>query len=314
MASGPALAGLLEFRYTKWGITFNANTLPGWIMGGAWFLYLFWVLISFKEPLRPPVSADEGSPSAPKANHMKREKSRAEQDGLLEPFLSVKASEIDEAALKNKSKQHSKKAVTSFREAYKLLTAPVKVQLFIYFMLKYAMEILLSESSVVTQYYFGWGTRSVALFLALLGLTVLPVNWVVGSYASNLFQDRQLLIGAELLTCAGLVLSFDYKIFPYTATQYLVGGFILFVSSEVLEGVNLSLLSKVMSSKLSRGTYNGGLLSTEAGTLARVVSDCTITLAGYLGTGMLLNATLAPTLLIGILGVVGTLYTYDSMF
>jgi hypothetical protein len=49
---------------------------------------------------------------------------------------------------------------------------------------------LLSESSVVTQYYFSWGTRSVALFLALLGLTVLPVNWVVGSYASNIFQDR----------------------------------------------------------------------------------------------------------------------------
>lgn len=65
-----------------------------------------------------------------------------------------------------------------------------QVQLYIYFMLKFAMEILLSESSVVTQYYFAWGTRSVALFLALLGLTVLPVNWVVGSYASNLFQDR----------------------------------------------------------------------------------------------------------------------------
>lgn len=57
-------------------------------------------------------------------------------------------------------------------------------------MLKFAMEILLSESSVVTAHYFQWGTRSVSLFLALLGLTVLPVNWIVGSYASNLFQDR----------------------------------------------------------------------------------------------------------------------------
>lgn len=65
MASGPALAGLLQFRYTKWGITFNANTLPGWIMGGAWFLYLFWVLIFFKEPVRPHISTDEVSPSAP---------------------------------------------------------------------------------------------------------------------------------------------------------------------------------------------------------------------------------------------------------
>lgn len=79
-------------------------------------------------------------------------------------------------------------------------------------------------------------------------------------------------------------------------------------------GVNLSLLSKVMSSKLSRGTYNGGLLSTEAGTLARVISDCTITLTGYLGQDKLLNATMGPTLLIAILGVVGTLYTYESMF
>jgi hypothetical protein len=57
-------------------------------------------------------------------------------------------------------------------------------------MLKYAMEILLSESSVVTAYYFNWTTSSVAIFLALLGLTLLPVNVVVGNYISNMFEDR----------------------------------------------------------------------------------------------------------------------------
>ena len=57
-------------------------------------------------------------------------------------------------------------------------------------MLKYAMEILLSESSVVTTYYFNWSTSSVAIFLASLGLTVLPVNILVGSYISNMFEDR----------------------------------------------------------------------------------------------------------------------------
>jgi hypothetical protein len=66
----------------------------------------------------------------------------------------------------------------------------MQVQLFIYFMLKFAMEILVSESSVVTAHYFQWSIHSVALFLALLGLTVLPVNWVIGSYTSNIFQDR----------------------------------------------------------------------------------------------------------------------------
>jgi len=71
-----------------------------------------------------------------------------------------------------------------------LVQREMQVQLFIYFMLKFAMEILVSESSVVTAHYFQWSIHSVAMFLALLGLTVLPVNWVIGSYASNIFQDR----------------------------------------------------------------------------------------------------------------------------
>ena len=65
-----------------------------------------------------------------------------------------------------------------------------QVQLLIYFMLKYVIEILLSESSVITTYYFHWATSKVAIFLASLGLTVLPVNIVVGSYISNMFEDR----------------------------------------------------------------------------------------------------------------------------
>jgi hypothetical protein len=78
--------------------------------------------------------------------------------------------------------------------------------------------------------------------------------------------------------------------------------------------VNLSLLSRVMSSRLSRGTYNGGLLSTEAGTLARVVADATITAAGYLGTDLLLNVTLLPPLVICIVSIAATLYTYNNLY
>lgn len=79
-------------------------------------------------------------------------------------------------------------------------------------------------------------------------------------------------------------------------------------------GVNLALLSKVMSSRLARGTFNGGLLSTEAGTLARVVADVAITLAGYVGDSLLLNITMAPTLVVGILSIVATVATYNSLF
>ncbi len=69
-----------------------------------------------------------------------------------------------------------------------------------------------------------------------------------------------------------------------------------------------------MSSRLARGTYNGGLLSTEAGTVARVVADGTITLTGYFGESKLLNLTMLPTLVIGLLSIAGTLVTYNSMF
>ena len=69
-----------------------------------------------------------------------------------------------------------------------------------------------------------------------------------------------------------------------------------------------------MSSRLSRGTYNGGLLSTEAGTIARVIADGTITLAGYLGQSRLLNITLLPSLFICISSIVATCFTYNSLY
>jgi hypothetical protein len=69
-----------------------------------------------------------------------------------------------------------------------------------------------------------------------------------------------------------------------------------------------------MSSRLSRGTYNGGLLSTEAGTIARVIADATITLAGYFGVSRLLNMTLLPSLFICIASIIATFYTYNSLY
>ncbi|EEE62624.1 hypothetical protein OsJ_17427 [Oryza sativa Japonica Group] len=113
---------------------------------------------------------------------------------------------------------------------------------------------------------------------------------------------------------AGVMLSFKLTV-EYTAAQYVCSAVLTFVSAEVVEGVNLSLLSRVMSARLSRGTYNGGLLSTEAGTVARVVADGTITAAGLLaGEGRLLNATLLPALLVCVASIAATLSTYNSLF
>lgn len=315
MACGPALAGLLQADFKIYGLSINANTLPGWVMALAWLLYLVWLGISFKEPDR---HREDQFPQKTEAATDRVDSAKLE-DGLAKPLLitSDDKPEIEDDDQdyddSEESPEESRKPATSIASAYRLLTPSVKVQLLIYFMLKYAMEILLSESSVITTYYFSWSTSSVSIFLSLLGLTVLPVNILVGSYISNMFEDRQILLASEIIVFIGIVLSFHVtKV--YTVPQYVISALITFVAAEVLEGVNLSLLSQVMSSRLARGTYNGGLLSTEAGTLARVVADATITLAGYLGEKLLLNITLLPSLLICIVSIAATFFTYNSMY
>ncbi|GMJ04809.1 hypothetical protein like AT4G22990 [Hibiscus trionum] len=309
MACGPALAGMLQTNFKIYKFTFNQNTLPGWVMAVAWLVYLMWCWISFKEPSRD-IEEPNASGSETTANG-------ALEEGKQPLLITSEEKQVDdedpEGDGSEEAPEESRQPATSFMSAYRLLTPSVKVQLLIYFMLKYAMEILLSESSVITTYYFSWSTSTVAIFLACLGLTVLPVNIVVGSYISNMFEDRQILLASEIMVCIGILLSF-HMIIPYTVPQYVCSGLIMFVSAEVLEGVNLSLLSRVMSSRLSRGTYNGGLLSTEAGTIARVIADATITLAGFLGQSQLLNVTLLPSLLICVASIVATCFTYNSLY
>ncbi|KAE7997187.1 hypothetical protein FH972_001842 [Carpinus fangiana] len=315
MACGPAIASLLQMNFKIYKVTFNEDTLPGWLMALAWLVYLMWLWISFREPPREtkenlvPQETDAAGPLVNVAVEnsftqpllMKSEAKQQDEDG---------DGECDDAE-EDSGEIH--KPVTSIVAAYRLLTPSIKVQLFVYFMLKYAMEILLAESSVITGYYFIWTTSSVAIFLACLGLTVLPINIIVGNYISNMFEERQVLLASEIMVCIGILLSFHVFI-PYSVPQYVGSALITFVSAEVLEGVNLSLLSRVMSSRLSRGTYNGGLLSTEAGTLARVIADGTITLTGYLGESKLLNMTLAPALFICISSIVATCFTYNSLY
>uniref|UniRef100_A0A0E0ETY8 SPX domain-containing protein n=1 Tax=Oryza meridionalis TaxID=40149 RepID=A0A0E0ETY8_9ORYZ len=318
MACGPALAGLLQTNFSFYGLTINQITLPGWIMAFGWLVYLIWLWISFQEPDLGPDAKDfyEGSSSSTSTRYMEHEKM---EQGLTEHLLPLEQDEEDDNGDDEHSETLSSSTATlrpasSVASAYTLLTPSVKVQLLIYFMLKYAMEILLAESSVVTGYYFGWDIGTVSVFLAVLGLSVLPVNAIVGTYISNMFEDRQILVASEMALLAGVMLSFKLTA-EYTAAQYVCSAVLTFASAEVVEGVNLSLLSRVMSARLSRGTYNGGLLSTEAGTVARVVADGTITAAGLLaGEGRLLNATLLPALLVCAASIAATLSTYNSLF
>ncbi|PQP92860.1 hypothetical protein Pyn_36996 [Prunus yedoensis var. nudiflora] len=264
MACGPALACLLQTNFKIYKLTFNEDTLPGWIMALAWLIYLLWLSISFKEPSR--VTTEN---IVPRESNSGKIVNISVENGPTQPLLSnSKAKQKDgdgdtDCDDAEEDPAEIQKPVNSIVSAYRLLTPSVKC-----------------------------GNLS-----CMSRANGFPVNVVVGSYISNMFEERQVLLASEILVCIGILLSFHVLI-PYSVPQYVSSALITFVSAEVLEGVNLSLLSRVMSSRLSRGTYNGGLLSTEAGTLARVIADGTITLAGFWGESKLLNTTLVPALFI----------------
>eukprot|EP00968_Pinguiococcus_pyrenoidosus_P000249 scaffold13_cov241-Pinguiococcus_pyrenoidosus.AAC.22 len=50
-----------------------------------------------------------------------------------------------------------------------------------------------------------------------------------------------------------------------------------------MEGVDTSLMSKVIPASLAMGTFNSGLLATQVGTIGRVLGDLLITGIGYVG-------------------------------
>ncbi|KAI5390997.1 hypothetical protein KIW84_076021 [Lathyrus oleraceus] len=237
MACGPALAGLLQTNFKIYNVTFNQDTLPGWVMTIAWLIYSIWLWISFVEPSRE-FEEDRKTDKSQKSN---AEDSDALEKGLQQPLLITSEDKVDEDADQDnddseEAPEESRQPATSIGSAYRLLTPSVKVQLLIYFMLKYVMEILLAESSVITTYYFKWSTGTIAIFLAGLGLTVLPINIIVGSYVSNWFDDRQILLASEIMVLIGIVSAF-HVIIPYSELQYICSGLLMFVSAEVLEGV-----------------------------------------------------------------------------
>ena len=118
---------------------------------------------------------------------------------------------------------------------------------------------------------------------------MLPANLVV-AYLSQQYDDRQLIRGLVALMLVGCVAVMQYSE-VYPLAQYIVASVVIFISTNALEGPNMSLLSKTIPHSWSKGFFNVGLLATEAGTLGRAVGDVLLTMFGSKGMEYLLNAT-----------------------
>lgn len=316
MAAGPAIAGLLNFLDFKvLGLTINSVTSPGWLMALLWIIYVVCLFLFFKEPRNNETLGQLAKQARSKSKMNGGSFSSISDSDMEQPLLLPSTSEGISERDEDEDDSVGSEPVETLSALMKEMTIPVQTLLFIYFMIKFAQEVLVSESSLVTKYYFQWDINDIGIFLAVLGSTVLPVSALVGNYVSNMFEDRIVLIWTQVMTGVGVIAILNYSPWiTYTHTQYVIGAIILYVAANVTEGVNMALLSKVMSPALARGTFNCGLLSTEAGTLARVVGDGLISLTGYLGTSYILNLTMVPVLLTVFLSLFFTRWHYNKIF
>ena len=118
---------------------------------------------------------------------------------------------------------------------------------------------------------------------------------------------------SEVLTLVGILGLIAHSASDYTVIQYVVFGVFIFVFTNILEGVNMSLLSKKVPRSWARGTFNSSLLATEAGTFGRALGDYWITLVGLYGIDKVLNFTFVPMAALMLLTVAWTYRSYSSL-
>ncbi|KAI9916894.1 hypothetical protein PsorP6_017801 [Peronosclerospora sorghi] len=298
MAAGPALAAGLHYlpEYTFRGINITTETSPGWIMFALWIIYLIALLIWFEEPDR-----------------LERERFLVHRRSMLErgmgnsSILAVTA-KMEEATPLNlpvSPVTDSPSTLCSLRH-----NVPVIAALFIYITLKLVVECLITASSTIAMYHFKWESAKNGMYLAALGLLMFPTNMVVG-WMSFRYEDREMIMLSEVAMFVGVAIIVNYGY--YSVAQFVAGGVIIFISTNVLEGVNMSLLSKTIPKSFAKGTFNSGLLATEAGTFGRAIGDVTITLAGLPGIQYVLNWTFVPLLALSLLTILYTGRVYPKL-
>ena len=263
MAVGPALAVAADILTptnpveAKW---WTVETAPGWIMIFLWSTYFLICLFYFEEPERK----EEGK---------KHEEVVTDKTPLLNGEMSVT------------------KPVTGEVPLWKNI--PAMTTLLIYFVLKLVLECLMSSTATITTYYFHWNVTRSGIFLAILGLIVFPANMAV-AWLSRTYEDRAIIMGTQGIILVGNIGIISYCA-SYSVIQYIVFYVFIFLGANMLEGPNMALLSKTLPRRWASGTFNSGLLATEAGTFGRVVGDFLISAAGLVGLERVLNLTFVPT-------------------
>ncbi|ETN15168.1 hypothetical protein PPTG_07346 [Phytophthora nicotianae INRA-310] len=297
MAAGPALAAALHYLpdYNFAGIDITTETSPGWVMFVMWTVYLIALVFWFEEPDR-----------MERERYLERRRSMLE-NGMGNSSIAVVAAKMGETTPLI-SRSHSMSSPPPLASLWQ--NVPVVASLFIYIVLKLVLECLITASSTIAMYYFNWGSTNNGMYLAALGLLMFPTNMVVG-WMSFRYDDREMIMLSEIAMFVGVGIIVNYG--HYSVPQFVAGGVIIFISTNVLEGVNMSLLSKTIPKSFAKGTFNSGLLATEAGTFGRAIGDIAITVVGLPGIQYVLNWTFVPLIAVSLLTILYTARVYHKL-
>eukprot|EP00977_Amphora_coffeiformis_P009043 scaffold2046_cov171-Amphora_coffeaeformis.AAC.10 len=257
MAAGPAVASLLNLTVSQQSdnLYWQAENSPGWFMFGAWSIYLVCLVYAFTDP--------------PKRHHVPSPPQETGEKRALLAGESTNSTDANEPSFWDNT--------------------PTFVTFFVYFVLKLALESILSSSTLLTKFYFKWTGGVTGFYMAGLGLLMLPANLLVASLSQQ-YDDRQLIRGLTVMMLLGCLAVVQYTE-NYSVVQYVIASITVFVSTNALEGPNMSLLSKTIPHSWTKGFFNVGLLATEAGTLGRAVGDVLLTVFGSGGIEYLVNMT-----------------------
>jgi hypothetical protein len=185
------------------------------------------------------------------------------------------------------------------------ISAEVYVLLIVYIVIKMGQELAISSMPFITRQLFFTSNEICGYYMAGIGGLVLPVTVAINQMSKD-SEERDMVLRLTEVTILGIILICHFGLFGnYSLFQYLCGSAIIFTSLNAVEGIVMSLLSKVISPELARGTFNSGLLATEAGTFGRVLGDLVITVFGDQTNvnGELVNRIYSPLLIMLLTGL-----------
>lgn len=265
MSCGPALSAIMPLIVRDDNLWWQEENAPAWIVAGLWGIFLMVLIPLFKNPPK----AGKGTAMAQRSKSYDEQQSKSNRE--TQPLVC-----------NGTSPPHTKETPIWER--------PVcMITIFLVFLLKLVLELVLSSAAPLAAHYFEWSPSLTGWYLAIGNGLVLPAVSLV-TYFTRYYEDRQLILFSQVLMLVGSLTVIHYR--PngyYPIIQYILGTCILFIAPNTMEGPSMSLLSKNIPKSLATGIFNLGFFTTEAGFGGRVVADSYLTFCGSFGIDHLLN-------------------------